>query len=389
MAADTPSGSTTAAGSTDRFEDVDWDDLGGLGLPLRTGLLVAVSAIYALVVTTDVFLTEGSVLSGTDWLFVLTLLVGAFFVAWPLAENRRLTAYYWRRFKKNRAAVVSAIYLLVVFTVGTVGPWLIAKPELNVIAAYQPPVFVSVDSSVPSACAGAVADGMCHGTWKYPLGTTSEGKGIAKLVVFGMRVSMQVGLITMLIVISIGTVVGTSAAYFGDLVDEVLMRYVDIQQTFPTFFLFLIVTYLFKPSLFLLITIFGFLGWGGIARLVRSEALQRREEEYIRAAENAGASDGWIIRKHLMPNVSNTVITAATLLIPSFILFEATFAFLGLTDPATPSWGQVIASGRGDLDSAWWIATIPGVFLFCTVLAFNFVGDALRDALDPRSEGDA
>ncbi|ELZ84359.1 ABC transporter permease [Haloferax larsenii] len=385
MAADTRS--ETAA--TERFEDVDWDDVGGLGFPRRTLALGVSSLAYLVAVVYDVFLTEDALVSGTNWLFLLTLLAGVFFVAWPLAENRRLTAYYWRRFKKNRAAVISAIYLLVVFVLGTFGPMLIAKPELNVLAAYQPPVFLSVDSSVPTSCVGQAADGLCHGTWKYPLGTTSDGKGIARLVVFGMRVSMQVGLITMLIVISIGTVVGTSAAYFSGLVDELLMRYVDIQQTFPTFFLFLIVTYLFKPSLFLLITIFGFLGWGGIARLVRSEALQRREESYIQAAENAGASDGWIIRRHLMPNVSNTVITAATLLIPSFILFEATFAFLGLTDPSTPSWGQVISSGRGDLDSAWWIATIPGVFLFFTVLAFNFVGDALRDALDPRSEGDA
>ncbi|WP_396613098.1 ABC transporter permease [Haloferax sp. S1W] len=385
MAADTRS--DTAA--TDRFEDVDWDEIGGLGFTRRTLALGTSALAYVVAVAYDVFLTESALLSGTNWLFLLTLLAGVFFVAWPLADNRRLTAYYWRRFKKNRAAVISAIYLLVVFVLGTFGPMLIAKPELNVLAAYQPPVFLTVDSSVPTSCVGQVVDGMCHGSWKYPLGTTSDGKGIARLVVFGMRVSMQVGLITMLIVISIGTVVGTSAAYFSGLVDEVLMRYVDIQQTFPTFFLFLIVTYLFKPSLFLLITIFGFLGWGGIGRLVRSEALQRREESYIQAAENAGASDGWIIRRHLMPNVSNTVITAATLLIPSFILFEATFAFLGLTDPSTPSWGQVISSGRGDLDSAWWIATIPGVFLFFTVLAFNFVGDALRDALDPRSEGDA
>ncbi|KAB1196703.1 MULTISPECIES: ABC transporter permease [Haloferax] len=385
MAPDTQSDT----GATERFEDVEWDELGGLGFPRRTQALVVATVAYAAAVAYDLFVTDDAVLSGTNWLFVLTLLVGAFFVAWPLAENRRLTAYYWRRFKRNRAAVVSAAYLVVVFVVGTLGPLVLTEPELNILAAYQPPVYLSVDSAVPTTCVGQTADGLCHGTWQYPLGTTSDGKGIAKLVVFGMRVSMQVGLVTMLIVVSIGTAVGTSAAYFSGLVDELLMRYVDIQQTFPTFFLFLIVTYLFKPSLFLLITIFGFLGWGGIARLVRSEALQRREESYIRAAENAGASDGWIIRRHLMPNVSNTVITAATLLIPSFILFEATFAFLGLTDPATPSWGQVIASGRGDLDGAWWIATIPGVFLFFTVLAFNFVGDALRDALDPRSEGDA
>lgn len=102
------------------------------------------------------------------------------------------------------------------------------------------------------------------------------------------------------------------------------------------------------------------------------------------AAQAAGCSGRWIIRRHLLPNVSNTVITAATLIIPGLILAEAALAFLGLGDPTLPSWGELIAAGRGDLDRAWWISTVPGVFLFLTILAFNFLGDALRDALDPR-----
>jgi peptide/nickel transport system permease protein len=227
---------------------------------------------------------------------------------------------------------------------------------------------------------------MCQGTWQYPLGTTGQGKGIMESVVYGMRVSLEVGLVTPLIIVLIGTTVGTVAAYSGGLVDELLMRYVDIQLTFPTFFLYLLLLYLYGGTLFLLIVIFGITSWGSTARLVRSEALQRREEEYIQAAQSAGASEFWVIRKHLVPNVSNTVITNASLLIPSLILFEAAFSFLGLGDPTIPSWGQVIAAGRSDIDTAWWISTIPGVFLFTTVLALNFVGDALRDALDPRSE---
>jgi peptide/nickel transport system permease protein len=164
------------------------------------------------------------------------------------------------------------------------------------------------------------------------------------------------------------------------------MRYVDIQITFPAFFLYLLLVYLFGGSLFLMILIFGLTGWGGIARIVRSEALQRREEAYIQAAKASGASSLWTIKQHLLPNVSNSVITAATLLIPSFILFEAALSFLALGDPTTPSWGQVIADGRSDIASAWWISTLPGFFLFFTILAFNFLGDALRDALDPRQE---
>jgi peptide/nickel transport system permease protein len=256
-------------------------------------------------------------------------------------------------------------------------------------------VALTVEASTPIQCVGetttttvgGTSESLCHGTWQHPLGTTSEGKDILVLLVLGMRVSMKVGLVTMMLVITLGSLVGTTAAYFGGYVDELLMRYVDLQATFPSFFLFLILSYLFTPSLVMLIVLFGILGWEGTARLVRSEALQRAEEEYVRAAENAGASDGWIIRRHILPNVSNTVITNATLLIPGFILLEAALAFLGLTDPSVSSWGKTISAGRGDLSSAWWIATIPGVFLFFTILAFNFLGDALRDALDPRSEG--
>jgi peptide/nickel transport system permease protein len=389
----------------DRFEDIDWDDLERSGFDVLTaqsaGFLVSMG-LLALALAYDYFVVSGgdptvSVatpfdwtfawdVTQLDWLLVVTLVTVAFYAAYPLYDNPRMTRRYWREFRKNRAAVISGVYLVLVFGLGLVGPLFIAKPELNVLATYQPPVFLSVPQSTVGTCVGPVADGMCQGTWQYPLGTTGQGKGIMESVVYGMRVSLEVGLITPLIIVLIGTTVGTVAAYSGGLVDELLMRYVDIQLTFPTFFLYLLLLYLYGGTLFLLIVIFGITSWGSTARLVRSEALQRREEEYIQAAQSAGASEFWVIRKHLVPNVSNTVITNASLLIPSLILFEAAFSFLGLGDPTIPSWGQVIAAGRSDIDTAWWISTIPGVFLFTTVLALNFVGDALRDALDPRSE---
>lgn len=324
--------------------------------------------------------------TGVDWLFVGTLLVLFWYAVVPLVRNRRMTAYYWRQFRKNKAAVASLAFLLVVFTVGTVGPLVLPAPQAEFIQGNQPPVFTTVESSVPIQCIGAEANGVCHGSWAHPLGTTNEGKDILLMVVFGMRVSMQIGLIATLMNIAIATAVGTTAAYGGGWVDEALMRYVDIQLTFPQFFLFLLMAYLFGSSLFLLIVIFGLFGWGGIARIVRAEALQRTEEEYISAADSAGANSFYIIRRHVVPNVSNTVITAATLSIPVLILAEAAFSFIGLSDPTVPSWGRVIADGRSDLSTAWWISTIPGLFLFFTILAFNFMGDALRDSLDPRQE---
>ncbi|SDZ81243.1 peptide/nickel transport system permease protein [Haloplanus vescus] len=384
--------------SEDTFESIDWSETDTRLATLSrrdwaaalTGLALVAAFCYDYLVLpanrpTITVPVEWNV-TQLDWLFVATLLALGFYAIVPLCTNRRLTAYYWREFRKNRMAVVGLVYLLVVFCIGVIGPLVLEKPTLALEQAYQPPAFTSVDSTVPVNCIGSVVDGRCQGTMAHPLGTTGDGKDILVLVVYGMQVSMKVGLISTLLVITIGTTVGTVAAYGGGLVDELLMRYVDIQLVFPAFFLYLLLTYLFGGSLFMFIVIFGLTGWGSIARLVRSEALQRAEEAYITAARGAGGGTLYIIRRHLVPNVSNSVITAATLLIPGFILFEASLSFLSLGDPTVPSWGQVIATGRSDLSTAWWVSTFPGVFLFTTILAFNFMGDALRDALDPRQE---
>jgi len=384
----------------ERFEDVVWSDVSQpsrFSLSRQSKGLAVVLAILGALFTYDYVLvaeretTFGAIgweysVSQLDWLFAITIVFIFFYLVVPMYENPRMTRYYWDRFKRNRPAVLSLIYLLAIFTIGVVGPVFISKPELSVLEQFQPPVFMTVQESAVVECVGKVENGLCHGTWKYPLGTTSDGKDIVKIVVYGMQVSMKVGLMSAFIVMVIGSIVGTVAAYAGGLVDEILMRYVDIQQTFPSFLLFLMLTYLFGASLLLFILIFGGLTWGNNARYVRSNALQKTEEEYIKAAKTSGASTWLIIRRHLIPNTASSIVTDLTLLIPSFILIEAAFAFLGLGDPTVPSWGQAIADGRNSLSFAWWISTIPGVFLFVTILAFNFLGDALLDALNPRAE---
>ena len=425
MSVDRPQPADTAAPDRPTFTDVDWDEIDrSSGEFTRTQLAwyllagtLAVGAVadlvsrYAVgayqriagwVTGQDHFLVEAptwlpepgpiaypgvGVVGGVDWLWAFTLLVGVFYVVIPMYRNPRMTRHYWREFRKNRAAVVSLWYLGIIFAIGLIAPRLISPPTVEPHLQYQPPFWGSVSATVPVTCVGEVSDGLCHGSLAHPFGTTHEGRDIFISVIYGMEISMQIGLIGMLLQLLVASAVGLSAAYFGGYVDEALMRYVDIQITFPTFFLYLLVVYLFGGSLFLMIVVFGLLGWGGIARIVRSEALQRREEEFVLAARSAGAGGRWTMRRHLLPNVSNSVITAATLAIPGLILAEAALAFLGLGDPQLPSWGEIIADGRGNLDRAWWISTIPGFFLFFTILAFNFVGDALRDALDPRQEG--
>lgn len=365
-----------ATGTGGTFEQIDWDAIDQPRIQITTRDIVRYLTIccYFALWTYDAFVLPDrqSVLlylepTAVDWLFGATLLMGFWYIIVPLAANPRLTGYYWRQFKRNRVAVLSLMYLVAIFILGLVGPLIIGRPELNVANAYQPPIGFG-------------------GTLDHPFGTARTGEDILQITVVGMRVSMQVGLIATGISIVLATIVGTTAAFLGGWVDEVLMRGVDLLLTFPTFFLILFLVYVYGGNLFLLILILSLTGWGGAARLVRSEALQRTEENYIRAAEAMGASQLWIIRRHIIPNVSNTVITAATLAIPVLILFEAVVAFLGFGDPTVWSWGRIIAAGRGSLQTAWWISTIPGIFLFLTVLAFNFVGDALRDALDPRHE---
>jgi peptide/nickel transport system permease protein len=320
-------------------------------------------------------------ITGSEWIFIATLILMFFQLVVPLIQNSRMRAYYWTEFKKNRVAVVSLVFLVLILLGGIVGP-----------VFMEPPTVHFTDRTVPPAGITADVNGVQRtGTWEHPFGTTAKGEDILKLVVYGMRVSMMVGLGAVALAVAIGSIVGTVAAYATSinrgLIDEVLMRYVDLQSVFPVFLLLLLIIYLLSPKLWYIIALYGLFSWEGIARASRAEALQRAEEEYVQAARAAGANTGWIVRRHLIPNVSNTIITLATLLIPAFILGEATLAFLGFSDPSVASWGRVVAEGRDNLaGGAWWISTIPGLFLFLTTLAFNFVGDAARDALDPRHE---
>jgi peptide/nickel transport system permease protein len=184
----------------------------------------------------------------------------------------------------------------------------------------------------------------------------------------------------------IGTIIGVSSAYFGGAVDNMLMRFTDIMMTFPFFLLLVFIVFLFGADLALIILIIGLTGWTGAARIVRSEALSLRTREFILASRALGANSTRIIFHHLIPNVMSTLIVIATLSIPGVILAEAALSFIGLGDPTVASWGRILNAGQDNLDTTWWVAVEPGIMLFLTVLSFNFLGDGLRDAFDPRSE---
>ena len=389
------------------FESIDWDEIDGTGPRLGRRTIAFVSslgALGALFCYDWIVRAENSPtieigsgvkwdLTPLDWLFVLALVTLFFSIVLPLIRDRRRTERYWRRLRTNRLAVASLLYLVGFLVVGTVGPVLLGNPDTNILGKYQPPVFFTVDyGRVALNCLGDITrtatGSRCHGTLRYPLGTTDAGEDMLTVVVAGMRVSLQVALITSMIIVPIATAVGTVAGYIGGLLDDVLMRYVDIQQAVPAFLVYLVSTFVFGRSLFLIVLVFGFLSWGGVARLVRSETIQRREEGYVMAARNAGMSQFQILSRHLIPNVSSTVVTATTHLIPLLILAEAALAFLDLGVIALPSWGQTIARGfQGDYFlQAWWLWLLPLLLLVVTIVSFSILGDALRDVLDPREE---
>ena len=386
----------------DRFDEIDWSERSDSGrIDLSTNSLGVIATTLPLL---GLFLydwrfvgerepTFGRLGLEADWssieyMFVFTLLLFFFYLVLPLYQNPRMTKYYWREFKRNRPAVVSLGWLFVVFAGGLLGPLLLNAPQQDVLAGHQPPVYLSVDSANVAQCLGEVRGGQCYGTWEYPLGTTRGGEGVFTTIVYGMTISMQIAFITTTIVAGIGISFGTVSAYAGGWVDEILMRFVDIVLSFPTLLMFLLILYIYGAGLGMFILVFSLFAWGGTARYVRSKSLSIAEEEYINASRISGASPYRVVRRHVVPNTASSIITQLTLLVPGFLLAEAQLAFLGLGDSDIPSWGQLISAGRSDLAFAPWIVLAPGIVLFLTILAFNFLGDALLDALNPEAEAE-
>ena len=222
------------------------------------------------------------------------------------------------------------------------------------------------------------------GTWKHPLGTDGMGRDLLSQLISGARVSLLVGLLATGLAIVIGAIIGVSSAYFGGIADSILMRFTDIMMTFPFLLLLILIVYMFGSSLTLIILSIGLTGWTGTARLVRSETLSLRTRDFVIASKALGASDLRIIFYHLLPNTISSIIVIATLSIPGAILAEAALSFIGLGDPQVASWGNILNAGQNDLQAAWWIAVEPGIMLFFTVISFNFLGEGLRDAFDPK-----
>ncbi len=219
------------------------------------------------------------------------------------------------------------------------------------------------------------------------MGTDIQGRDVWARLVYGARVSIAVGVISQGIALFLGVLLGLIAGYYGGWIDELVMRLADVTLAFPTLLLLIAMVAALQPSMVVVFATIGVVGWAGMARLVRGQVLVVRQLEYVQAIRALGAKDRTIIAKHVLPNVIAPVVIAATLGVAGAIMAEAALSFLGLgVQPPTPSWGSMIADGR-DLDqlrNAPWTSVFPGVAIGASVLGFNLLGDALRDALDPR-----
>jgi peptide/nickel transport system permease protein len=261
-------------------------------------------------------------------------------------------------------AILSILVLTAIFA-----PWIApdSPTATNMLERKLPPAFME------------------GGTTEHLLGTDGLGRDILSRLIYGGRVSLSVSMLVIAITASIGTALGIVAGYLGGHLESVLMRITDVSMAFPGLLLAMLLSVGIGPGFWTVILALSILGWAVYARMVRGETLKVRELDFVLQARIIGASPLRIMVKHIFPNIINSLIVVMTLAVGLMILAEATLSYLGIGIPApTPSWGSMVADGRNDLSMAWWISTIPGIAIGLVVLSCNFLGDWLRDKLDPR-----
>ncbi len=278
-------------------------------------------------------------------------------------KEHSIKSLFWSRFKTNRLAVSGGIIVTALFIVAILAP---------VLSPYNPD---NIDR-------GHIleAPGLHH-----PLGTDDLGRDVLSRMIYGARISLSVGFVAVGISSLIGMAVGALAGYYGGWWDSIIMRFIDIMLSIPTFFLILAVIAFVGPSIWNIMIVIGLTSWMGVARLVRAEFLSLKEREFVLAARAVGAGDMRIIFRHIMINSMAPVLVSAVLGVAGAVLVESALSFLGIgVQPPTPSWGNILTLGKDNIEIAWWLSVFPGLAILVTVLGYNLLGEGIRDAIDPR-----
>jgi len=277
----------------------------------------------------------------------------------------------WYHFRKHKLAL-TGLGVLSLLVIGTL--------VVPAITRYDPGKTSILDKYLPPSP-------------QHIMGTDGLGRDMFIRAMDGGRISLAIGLLAMLLAISMGTVVGSIAGYYGGMIDNILMRVADLMLTMPTLFVAILLTQLLRAGVipFLqagimpIILVVAVTSWMGVARLVRASFLSLKEKEFVEAARCCGAGNRRIMLRHILPNAMSPIIVAATLRVGAAIITESGLSYLGFgVQPPTPTWGNMLKNAQSELDYAPWTAIFPGVFIFLTVIAVNYIGDGLRDALDPR-----
>ncbi len=283
------------------------------------------------------------------------------------ADAASLSAFgiAWRRIRRDPGALLALGIILVLVAVAAlaplVSPYDPTRPDLSLGFRAAPP------------------------SEAHLLGTDRAGRDVLSRLIYGARISLLIGFGSQILSLVLGIVFGLLAGFFGGVTDTIISRLIEILQAFPSLLFIIVLSVSIGPGLLTAYIALGIVGWAGVARIVRGSALSLRNAEYVEGARALGAGPSRLIFRHILPGTLPSLIVIYTIGVGGAIIGEATLSFLGLgVKPPTPSWGQMIADGQSYLTSAWWMSVFPGLAVAVVVIAFNFLGDTLRDALDPR-----